>query len=203
LIDSEQELVLRCQAGDEAAWATLYRNHAARVARFLQRVIGHDAHTEDMVQQVFVEVFHSIDRFQGSSRLTTWLYGIARNVACKHVRTESRHRRRVDALAAESLGERHDLGEQMEARAELEAIQKAVYDLDEKHRVVWVMRELEGLSTEEVGEALGLNEGTVRSRLFHARKRVLDALEAHETQARERAEARLARSTPAREEVAR
>lgn len=175
----ERDLIRRCRQGDELAWAWVYREHSPRVARFLRRMLGPDNAVDDLVQVVFVELFSTLDRFRGDAKLSTWLYGIARNVAGKHIRTESRHRRRVDALAASQQEPRRvsSVHGAAEARAELEALESVLATLDDKHRAVWVMREVEELSTEEVAEALDLPPGTVRSRLFNARKKVLAGLE--------------------------
>ena len=175
----ERELIDRCRGGDEAAWADLYHLHSGSVARFLHRLLGVEAEAEDLVQQVFVELFTSLGRFRGDARLSTWLYRIASNVAHKHVRGRSRARRRVDALRTHALADAAlpaDNRGRAEASAELRRVLVAVEELDMDHRVVWVMREVEGLSTEEVALALGVREGTVRSRLFHARKRVIERL---------------------------
>jgi len=173
------ELVRRCARGDERAWEELYTAYAPIVARFLTRMLGPASYVDDLVQQVFVELFSGLKRFRGDAKLTTWLYGVAKNVALKHMRTEKRRRRRHDAwkdhLTVMSNGI-IDGRRQAEARMLVGALDDAVQKLDPKHRAVWVMRELEGLSTEEVAEALGIRSGTVRSRLFKARNTVMDHL---------------------------
>lgn len=178
--EGERALVRRCGQGDERAWAELYRAYSPIVARFCGRLVGPDGPVEDVVQQVFVELFSSLRRFRGEARLTSWLYGVARNVAFKHFRGEGRRRKRDDSWAQEQpqIRSASDVGRAYEARALLHTAEAAVAQLPPKQRVVWVMRELEGLSTEEVAEALSIRPGTVRSRLFKARKQVLAALEA-------------------------
>lgn len=170
-------LVRRCQAGDEAAWAELYRGYAPLVARFVGRMVGPRGPVEDLVQSVFVQALRSIRDFRGDARVTTWLYGVAQRVTCKHLREDGRRRRR-DGRWLEGQTSAGDSPEPaMLARESLATIEAAVLSLPDAQRVVWVMRELEGLSTEEVGDALGLPQGTVRSRLFAARRAVLEALE--------------------------
>lgn len=180
----EMDLMGRCAKGDERAWEELYVAHAPIVARFLTRMMGPGSHVDDLVQVVFVELFSSVKRFRGDAKLTTWLYGIAKNVAHKHIRTETRHRRRKEAwkdhLQVMSNGI-IDGRRQAEARMLVSALDDAVQTLDPKHRAVWVMRELEGLSTEEVAEALNIRAGTVRSRLFKARNTVMKRLEEKRT----------------------
>jgi RNA polymerase sigma-70 factor (ECF subfamily) len=175
-----QDLLDRCRRGDEVAWRGFYDLQAPRVAGYVRGIVGDHPDLDDIVQKVFVEVFSSIARYRGESKLSTWLYGVASNVTSKHLRTETRWRRRRDALSdhvrACSSPAAPDPGSEAEARVLAEAIDGVLEAMDVDHRMVWVMREMEGLSTEEVGTALGIPAGTVRSRLFNARKRMLETL---------------------------
>lgn len=169
----------RCQLGESAAWQALYREHAPIVARFVMRMLGRDGPVEDVVQQVFVAVMQSIARFRGDAALTSWLYGIARRVTARHIRGERRHRRRDDRWAREDAlgGDVPSAHGRVAARESLSLLERAVLSLNEAHRVVWVMRELEGLSTDDIARALDMRVGTVRSRLFNARKHILAVIE--------------------------
>lgn len=187
---AEVALVARCRAGDRAAWAELYQVFGPPLARFLRRATGPDEDVDDLVQQVFVECFRSLGRFRGESRLGTWLYGMAGNVAAKSRRSWFRLRRRTEAYGgeAERLAELPDEGPEgrVEARARLAAVERALQGIGAKHRVVWVMAEVEGLSGEEIARALDVGHATVRTRLSKARRKVLLALEAlAATEARE------------------
>jgi RNA polymerase sigma-70 factor (ECF subfamily) len=174
----ERDLLDRCRAGDEAAWAALYRAHAPPVTRFVFRVAGPSSDIDDLVQKVFVEVFSSLHGYRGESSLLTWMLGIAARVIGKHVRTEVRWRRRGAALvAADGPPEgTADPSRSADARAAFEVVCRVLDAMDDRHRVVWVMREAEGLSCEEVASALALPVGTVKSRSFEARRRMLEAL---------------------------
>lgn len=180
--DLPARLIRRCQEGDEAAWAELYVQEGPRVARFLRRLLGPSRDTDDAVQQVFVELFTSLPRFRGDARLSTWLYRIACHVAGKKLRGERRRRRRLaallDWLGVESGDAPTAPGPEdcVAAREELGRLADAVDALPVGLRLVWVLRMVEGLSSEEVAAALGLPVGTVRSRLHHARRRVDAAL---------------------------
>jgi RNA polymerase sigma-70 factor (ECF subfamily) len=177
--DPDALLLARCLDGDEAAWRDLYRGHARRVARFLAAVIGPDQDVDDLVQQVFVEVLASARSYRGASRFSTWMLGIASHVASRYVRDERRRRLRLDAVRDDAgEGGQSDPLRLSEEREALEAVSRAVGRLDVAHRVVWVMREVEGLPGDEVAGALSIPIGTVRSRLFHARQAVAKALEA-------------------------
>lgn len=197
----ERELISRCREGDEGAWAQLYAAQGPVVARFVGHMIGVSEDRDDLVQQVFVELLVSLGRFRGEATLSTYLYGIANRVVLHHLRSARRRRRRVDALTVES-GTRQttapDAHGRTEARAHLRVVAEALESLSPDLRAVWVMRELEGLSTAEVATALRTREGTVRSRLFAARRQVLDALAADDAGAPARAEPRAGRETMAR-----
>ncbi len=185
-MDAEREQLERCRAGDEAAWADLYYANAPTVARFLQRMLGPCDDLDDLIQQVFVELFSSLDRFRGDAKLSTWLYRISAHVVSKRLRSARRHRRRLEAFARDGLHAidpaQNTPRRRVEARSQLRIVAAVVDCMDTRHRTVWVMRELEGLSTEDVAEALELRAGTVRSRLFKARKAVVAALEAAEAE---------------------
>lgn len=175
--DGERERVRRCLRGDEAAWAEMYRLHAPGVARFLVRLNGGDDGLDDQVQEVFVTVLSSLSRYRGEARLSTWILGVAANVAAHHRRGEARRRGRF-VLAADPDGGRtaEDVQDGAEARAELAVVTKALEDLPVDSRATWILAEVEGLETREVAAAQGIPEGTVRSRLFHVRRRLLEAL---------------------------
>jgi RNA polymerase sigma-70 factor (ECF subfamily) len=177
--EAEAALVARCRAGDDAAWAEVYRGQGPTVAAFLRRLNGPAADIDELLQQVFVELFATLGRFRGEARLSTWLYRIAANVSAKAERSSGRHRRRLaawaNALAARSLAA-PDVGAQVEARSELARLDVVLGRLKHIHRAVWVLSEVEGQSLEAIAEALGIGQGTVRSRLTKARRLVTAAL---------------------------
>lgn len=157
----------------------LFRAHGHFVWRTLSRMGVREADLPDLLQEVFVIVQRKHRSFDGTSRATTWLFAIAARVAANH-RRAARHRR--EALVAD-LPERPDEVESPEAvvaRSQASELLHAAIDaLPPQHRAVLVMYELEGQSGEEIASELGIPVGTVRSRLHHARKRVMDALPAH------------------------
>jgi len=174
----EADLVSRCREGDDDAWADLYRTHAPTVARFLRRLLGRGDDLDDLVQEVFVGAFKSMSRFRGDAKLTTWLYGIASHVVGRRLRDDQRWRRRQRLLRdeADPTGRVGDVADAAHARALLSVVADVLDGMDLAHRTVWVMREVEGMDTDEVAIALEVPAGTVRSRLFHARKMILDGL---------------------------
>jgi RNA polymerase sigma-70 factor (ECF subfamily) len=173
----ERDLVTRLQAGDKAACAQCVELHSPGVYRLALRLLSDEAEAEDVVQETFLSAFRAIDKFEWRAGLSTWLYRIAYNAAMMHLR-----RRQPLAVSVEMPGEAGEdqeprelfdwccLPEQdfetAEARGQLEA---AIRALPEKLRAVFVLRELEGLSTEATAETLGLSIENVKTRLHRAR----------------------------------
>jgi len=181
----DHDLVQRVQAGDSAAFRTLYDKYHRRAFAVAMGVVKNEDDALDAVQNAFIKVHKNIHRFQGSSSFYTWLYRIVMNVSIDHVRRTSR-RKTLDfderALHEESevAGDGALVPRVTDAnpgkaalRRELgSAIQAALAQLPEHHRAVIVLREIEGMSYEEMAEALEVPKGTIMSRLFHARKKM-------------------------------
>jgi RNA polymerase sigma-70 factor (ECF subfamily) len=139
------------------------------VARIVYKVLGPDADLEDVVQDVFIEVFRSIDRFKGQAKITTWLYRVSVNVAYQRLR---RRKRRPEAPLPDQAEEPdHETPFRALERKEVSAV---VYDVLEtltpKKRVVFVLHEILGMDSKEISRIVGANMLTVRTRLHYARK---------------------------------
>lgn len=174
----ERALVERLRAGDKAACAQCIELHSPGVYRLALRLVNDEAEAEDVVQETFLNAFRAIDSFQWRAGLNTWLYRIAYNAAMMRLRRRQPLNVSVDLPTDDGespatprelfdwccLPER-DL-ESAEARAELE---QAIRALPEKLRAVFVLRELEELSTEQAAEALGISPENVKTRLHRAR----------------------------------
>lgn len=170
---STSELVIRCQRQEREAQAEFYHKYKSDVARTAYRVFGPDADLEDVVQDVFIEAFRSIDRFKGEARVSTWLYRVAFNVALQRLRR--RKRRRESALPDQPEREvEQPLGESpqqsLERREMMATVYRVLDQLSPKKRVVFVLHEMLGLDSKEIAEQLGTNVLTVRTRLHYARK---------------------------------
>lgn len=189
--DSDRVLVERIQRGEKAACAECIERHAPGVYRLALRLTGNAAEAEDVVQETFLSAFKAIDKFENRSSLATWLYRIAHNAALMRLRRARPDQVSVDdeELFGEGFlvpAQLHDwccLPEQdfesSETRAELE---RAIKDLPEKLRVVFVMRELEGLSTEETAQALGISIDATKVRLHRARLQLRERLSSYFTE---------------------
>lgn len=180
---AEHELLQRCRDRDESAWRELYRTYAPTVERFLRSMGTHDSEVEDALQRVFIELLRAIGRFRGDARLSTYLYRIAARVSSKAGKRRSRWLltfKPMEDYHAASMEDARTPEARVAARGSLDVVSAALDELPFKFRVVWVMREIEGLSTEEAGAALGIPVPTVRTRHFRARKHILGAVEAAE-----------------------
>jgi RNA polymerase sigma-70 factor (ECF subfamily) len=159
----------------------VFRRHAGDVYRMVASLLGagaSDADIQDLTQEVFLQVHRSLDRFRGESKLETWLYAIATRVVLMHLRSWRRHRRLVKALEDEPTIRRFgDLERATVERAELLRVWRCLMKIGAEKRMVYVLFEVEGLSGREIAEILAINEATVRTRLFHARKELGRLLE--------------------------
>ena len=177
-LNGDRDLIARLQAGDRAACAECIEQHGPAVFRVALRLMGSEAEAEDVMQETFLSAFKSIHRFESRSGLSTWLYRIAYNAALMRLRRAEPDTVPVDDPALSGEGQPVPrqlfdwccLPEQdfdtAEARQELE---RAIQELPEKLRAVFVLRELEGLSTEGTAEALSLSLEVVKTRLHRAR----------------------------------
>ena len=181
----ERKLVKRLKARDERAFRDFILAHERLVFNLVFRMLGDHEEAEDVSQEVFVTVFKAIDSFRGQSRLSTWLYRIAANHAKNRLKYLSRRktdRRQSLDMTSESeihraQPNRHDAPESVAIGLELERlVQDALSKLEDDHRLIIVLRDLEHLSYDEIGEITGLTMGTVKSRLHRARAALRQSL---------------------------
>jgi RNA polymerase sigma-70 factor (ECF subfamily) len=179
------ELLARLKAGDQSAYAKLVEDNASAIYRLALRMMGNEADAEDVLQETFLSAFKSIDRFEGRSSLSTWLYRIASNAALMRLRRNEPEQVSVDEPVERDDGEMMPrqffdfccLPEDDLLREEArEQMKQAIDDLPPTLRSVFVLRDIEGLSTAETAEALDLSESAVKSRLMRARLKLRDEL---------------------------
>jgi RNA polymerase sigma-70 factor (ECF subfamily) len=166
----DADLLDRLRAGDPRAFEDLVRRYQHRVFGVALRMLQSPAEAEDIAQDVFLRVHRAIGTFRGDAKLSTWLYGITSNLCLNRLTSASRTRTRHDEDAVmRARSDAPDATAAME-RSEVEAaLHQAITELPDERRIVVVLRDLEGLSYEEIAEALDLEVGTVRSRLHRAR----------------------------------
>ena len=168
-------MVQRSQNGDPSAFNELLLKYRNRVMGVAVRMLGDRAEAEDLAQDVFVKVYHALNGFRGESLFSTWLYRITAN-SCLNHRKKQKHEiqlaRGFDGLAlipSDGASNPHSLLEKKELTLLLE---KAIQALPRERRIILILRDIEGLSYEQIGETLGVELGTVRSRLHRARLEV-------------------------------
>ena len=174
----EAALIHRCAAGDDAAFAELVAEHQRMVVQLAMNLLGDSDEALDLSQDVFIRVFRTIGQFRGQSALRTWIYRIAVNQARNRHRFW-RRRRRADQVSLDAHVEAHgdfqcgaETGpDRILAQKELAARLKDALDaLPFDQRTVVVLREVDGLSYDEIAYSLGVAIGTVKSRLTRARQ---------------------------------
>jgi len=178
--ESDLELVKRVQRGERGAFDLLVLRYQHKVVKLVSRLLRDSAEGEDVAQEAFVKAFRAIGSFRGDSAFYTWLYRIAVNTARNSM--ASRHRRPLDYEADLSESEQSAVAARMrhvdtpEAAALTDEIHqtvnRAVEELPEDLRTAIILREIEGLSYEEIAAAMDCPVGTVRSRIFRAREAI-------------------------------
>jgi len=176
--DAEQadELVLRLQRADPSAVAEVYDAHHAAVRAFAKRLLGDAASAEDLVHEVFVSLPRAVRKFRGDSALRTFLISIAVNHARHYVRAAQRRRRAISAYGETKLQESSDPEHEARRKELAELLSRALDKLPIDQRVAFVLCEVEERSSQEAAEIVGAPEATVRTRVFHAKKKLRLAL---------------------------
>lgn len=185
----DSALVSRARAGDLAAFEALVTRHERRVYALAFRILRNEHDAEDVTQQTFVSVLEHLDGFRGESSFSTWILRIATHAALKIIRK----RQGLDTVSFEELGGGSAEGSGMphpefiadwrespehlvNRREARRLIDEALESLDEKHRLVFVLRDIEGLSVRETAGILGITEVNVKVRLLRARLQLRERL---------------------------
>jgi len=175
--DGEQlELVLRARGGDEAAFGELVQSNYEPVFRLVYSIVRNEHDARDVCQDVWVAAWRAIGSFRGDAKLTTWLHPIAVRRSIDHLRSRKRWVARflpfLSGDGMEPPGEDDAPGprEALEASERTKRFERAIASLPPKHRAVLALREIEGLSYDEIATTMKLRPGTVMSRLHNARR---------------------------------
>ena len=177
---ADEELVARVQRGDKRAFDLLVLKYQNRVSSLIGRYVRDVADVADVTQEAFIRAYRALPSFRGESAFYTWLYRIAINTARNHLVALDRRPPATDVDAAEA--EQLDLGARLKDHTTPESlllqeemartIQAALSDLPEDLRTAITLREIEGMSYEEIARAMDCPIGTVRSRIFRAREAI-------------------------------
>ena len=168
--------VLRGNVNDFEKLVTAYEKNVYNIAL---KMVGDPDDAADMTQETFIKAYRALSGFRGDSKFSSWLYRIASNVCLDFLRSRSRHPQvslsavdEDDRATFELPDMRQNPEEQLMKKLGMEAVRRGLEQLPEQQRQILVLRELGGLSYAELAQTLGLEEGTVKSRIFRARKRL-------------------------------
>ncbi len=180
----DPELLRRAQAGDEAAFGTLMRTHYNAIFRLVYSIVRHEHDARDVCQEIWLTVWRELPGFRGTAKFRTWLHPIAVRRALDHLR---KRRRWYDRFLSFSTGDDAmgavpepaadvDTHQPIEGADRVMQVRRALEALPPKLRVVLALREIEGLTYEEIAQTVGVPAGTVMSRLYHARRQMAQKL---------------------------
>jgi RNA polymerase sigma-70 factor (ECF subfamily) len=172
------EILLRSIAdGDKQAMQTLFARHNVRVYRFLLRFVSDESAAEDLVSDVFLDVWRQAGRYEGRSQVSTWLMAMARNKALSILRR--RQAEELDEEVAEFIQDPSDSPEAMlQTQQRTEILRKCLTHLSPAHREIIDLVYYHEKSIEEVAEIIGVPQNTVKTRMFYARKRIGEVMAA-------------------------
>jgi RNA polymerase sigma-70 factor (ECF subfamily) len=183
--DIDQAIVERVQRGDKRAFDLLVTKYQRKIFRLLSRLIRDPGEIEDVAQEAFIKAYRALPNFRGESAFYTWLYRIAINTAKNHLVAQGRRAptsTETEVEDAENFDDADGLRDVntpdavMMSRQVGDAVNRAIDRLPEDLRTAIVLRELEGLSYEEIAESMNCPIGTVRSRIFRAREAIANEL---------------------------
>lgn len=184
--EEDRELIVLAQKGDKAAFRSLVERHQRRAFAIAMGLVRDENDARELVQEAFLRVYRGLNAFQGSSSFFTWLYRIVTNLAIDLMRKPGRKdaelqegQSSIDEEAEFPLVSRIDGSDPLDVMRRQEIagrIQAALDALPPYHRGVILMREVEGMSYEEMAQTMGVSKGTIMSRLFHARQKLQRAL---------------------------
>lgn len=178
--ETDQELVRRVQKGNKGAFDLLVLKYQHKIAKLISRYIRDADEVQDVAQEAFIKAYRALANFRGDSAFYTWLYRIAINTAKNHLVSQGRRPPGSDVeledaliMEGESALKENATPEGLALTEEIQqVIFKAIEQLPEELRTAITLRELEGLSYEEIAEAMSCPIGTVRSRIFRAREAI-------------------------------
>jgi RNA polymerase sigma-70 factor (ECF subfamily) len=174
---SDEILIGRIAKGDRLAMQVLYARHHVKVFRFVLRLVRNEATAEDLISEVFLDVWRQAGKFEGRSAATTWILAIARFKALSALR--KRPEQELDEEMAEAIPDHSDDPETATAKKDKsEALRRCLQGLSAEHREIVDLVYYHEKSVEEVAAIVGIPEATVKTRMFYARKKLSELLKA-------------------------
>ena len=172
---SDEVLIQRIAGGDRLAMQVLFARHHVRVYRFVLRLVRNESTAEDLISEVFLDVWRQAGRFEGRATVSTWLLAIARFKALSALRRKTETE--LDEETAEAIEDTADTPDvTLEKKDKSEALRKCLSVLSPDHREIIDLVYYHEKSVEEVAEIVGIPEATVKTRMFYARKKLAEAL---------------------------
>jgi RNA polymerase sigma-70 factor (ECF subfamily) len=177
---SDENLIKAIAAGDEGAMRTLYARHNVRVFRFISRLVTEPGTAEDLVSEVFIDVWSQAGRFEGRSQVTTWILSIARFKALSALHRRRRRDAELDDAAMELIEDTADSPEQTVLNSDLSAqLRTCLSQMSQEHREVIDLVYYREKTIEEVADIMRTPKNTVKTRMHYARKRLAGLLSTH------------------------
>ncbi len=195
MVELDDELMLRFQKGDEEAFNLLVRRHHKPLINFIARFTGDRDNAEDLAQETFLRIYKAADRYkQGRAKFKTWMYIIAKNLCKNEIRNRSRRDRyrvdnttinrhstdvdseEIDIVATAPANSSYQPEVALQRKELNKTIQAAIEELPEQYRYPLILRDIQGLSYDEISDILELRSGTTKSRINRARIMLKDKL---------------------------
>ena len=181
----EEKFVKALKKGEEWAYERLYSEYAPRIGGIAKAYLGHDD-VEDVVQEVMMRIFKGIKKFRGDSKLSTWIHRIAVNVCKDALEKRKRMREVLTSFSEDDEDDEKlyvhpvsssDVVEEALEEMEYERLVQAIEKLSEENRLLIKLRDIDGMSYEEIAKIMGKPVGTIKSRLHYARKKLRELVE--------------------------
>ena len=176
---SEKKIIEKVLGGDANAYEELVLKYEKTVYNLALRMVGDRDDASDMTQEAFIKDYGSLSSFRGDSKFSVWIYRITTNVCLDFLRSKSRKQQVSLTVSDDDEDAQLDIPDpeadpeqQLIKKISMQSVEEGLKTLPDKQRQILVMRELGGMSYAEIGAALSLEEGTVKSRIFRARKRL-------------------------------
>lgn len=176
---SEKKIIEKVLGGDANAFEELVLKYEKTVYNLALRMVGDRDDASDMTQETFIKAYGSLSSFRGDSKFSVWIYRITTNVCLDFLRSKSRKQQVSLTVSDDDEDAQLDIPDpsstpeqQLMQKMSMQSVEEGLKTLPDKQRQILVMRELGGMSYAEIGAALSLEEGTVKSRIFRARKRL-------------------------------
>ena len=176
---SEKKIIEKVLGGDVNAFEDLVLKYEKTVYNLALRMVGDRDDASDMTQEAFIKAYGSLSSFRGDSKFSVWIYRITTNVCLDFLRSKSRKQQVSLTVSDDDEDAQLDIPDpkadpeqQLIKKISMQSVEEGLKTLPDKQRQILVMRELGGMSYAEIGKALSIEEGTVKSRIFRARKRL-------------------------------